>query len=61
MCIRDRYRFNGCAIRSVTCTVLPAIVPAKPALLNSVSILSQQQQFTDPTINLLNVGSEDLF
>jgi len=57
----NQYRFNGCAIGSITCTVLPAIVPVKPALVNSVSILPQQQQFTDPTVNLLNVGDEDLF
>jgi hypothetical protein len=57
----NAYRFNSCAIGSVTCTVLPAIVPTKPALLNTISILPQQQQFNDPTINLLNVGSEDLF
>ncbi|HKW52339.1 MAG TPA: hypothetical protein VJO12_01500, partial [Stellaceae bacterium] len=54
------YRFNNCAIGSVTCTVLPSIVPAKPAPVSNVSILTQQQ-FTDPTINLLNVGAEDLY
>ena len=56
----NNYRFNNCAIGSITCTVLPSIVPAKPASVVNLSILTQQQ-FTDPTINLLNVGTEDLF
>jgi filamentous hemagglutinin family protein len=56
----NNYRFNNCAIGSITCTVLPSIVPAKPAPVTNFGILTQQQ-FTDPTINLLNVGTEDLY
>ncbi|HEX6842091.1 MAG TPA: hypothetical protein VF113_11200, partial [Stellaceae bacterium] len=56
----NNYRFNNCAIGSVTCTVLPEIIPIQPAPISNVSILTQQQ-FTDPTINLLNVGTEDLY
>jgi hypothetical protein len=56
----NNYRFNNCAIGSVTCTVLPEIIPIQPAPVSNVSILTQQQ-FNDPTISLLNVGTEDLY
>jgi hypothetical protein len=55
------YRFNDCAIGTVSCIVLPLIPPQKPQPVNNVSILQQQQQFTDPTVDLLNIGTEDLF
>ncbi len=55
----NNYRFNQCAIGSLTCIVLPEIVPVKPRPVEHVTVLSQQQ-FNDPTINLLNVGDEDL-
>jgi hypothetical protein len=58
--LRDNnYRFNNCAVGSITCIVLPEIVPVKPVPAQNITVL-RQQQFNDPTINLLNVGDEDL-
>jgi hypothetical protein len=34
-------------------------VPIRPAPVETITVF-RQQQFNDPTINLLNVGSEDL-
>ncbi|HEV8026578.1 MAG TPA: hypothetical protein VGP50_04070, partial [Stellaceae bacterium] len=55
----NNYRFNNCAIGSLTCIVLPEIVPITPQPVETITVL-RQQQFNDPTINLLNVGDEDL-
>lgn len=56
-----RYRINSCVIATVGCIVLPATTPVAPALITNVSITQQSQQFTDPTVDVLNIGTEDLF
>jgi hypothetical protein len=56
---QNNYQFNGCAIGSVTCIVLPTVVPIQPQAVSQVDILLARPSEDDIDAPLINIFDEE--
>jgi len=55
----NNYRFNTCAIGSVSCVVLPSVTPIQPAPIGGFAVLVAPQPEDDIDAPLTNIFDED--
>jgi hypothetical protein len=56
---QTNYQFNGCAIGSTTCIVLPNVVPIQPQAVSQVDILVARPSEEDIDAPLINIFDEE--
>jgi len=56
---QNNYQFNGCAIASTTCIVLPNVVPIQPQAVSQIDILVARPSEEDIDAPLINIFDEE--
>jgi hypothetical protein len=56
---QNNYQFNGCAIGSTTCIVLPNLVPIQPQPISQIDILVARPSEEDIDAPLINIFDEE--
>jgi hypothetical protein len=56
---QNNYQFNGCAIASTTCIVLPNMVPVQPNPISQIDILVARPSEEDIDAPLINIFDEE--